>query len=285
MNNDAAVRFHSERAAQRGVLRWIRTVRNADAAACNLPALYQLVINLHCRIRRQCKTKACRLPRLRNDGGVDANDLSGHIHERAAAVTRIDRCVGLQEALEIISRTADFVSTFGADNPVCDGVIEVERTADRQHPIADLHRIGIPHLRHRQVTAGFDLDDRQIRVGVAADELPLIFGFVFEANHDLRGLIHDVMVRHDISRFVDNEARAEISHFLIAIRQIRSAEKVEEVEWVEFSRIRIRIRIPIIAVVGRIVSITTVRAIAYGTFRRGLGIDIDHSRCEIRRDL
>src|SRR5262249_18132279 len=125
LNYDAAVRFQSERAAQRGVLRWIRTVRNADTAACDFPALYELVINLHCRIRRQCKAKACRLPRFRNDGGVDANDLSGHIHERAAAVSRIDRCVGLQEALEIIPRAADLVSTFGADNPVCDGVIEV----------------------------------------------------------------------------------------------------------------------------------------------------------------
>src|SRR5207249_94074 len=66
----------------------------------------------------------------------------------------------LEKALEIIPCSADLGSALRADDTVGDGVIEAEGASNRQHPIADLHGIGVPHLYDRQITSGFDLNDR-----------------------------------------------------------------------------------------------------------------------------
>src|SRR5207249_94076 len=54
-----------------------------------------------------------------------------------AAIAGVNRCIGLQKALEIIPCSADLGSALRADDTVGDGVIEAEGASNRQHPIAD----------------------------------------------------------------------------------------------------------------------------------------------------
>jgi len=196
----------------------------------------------------------------------------------------VNGCVGLQEALEVVPGAADLGTAFSADDAVRDGVIEAERASNSQHPVSDLDRIGVAQLQDGQVPAGFDFNDRQIGIGVAADELRLKLGFIFEANHDLRGLVHDVVVRQDEAGLIDNKAGAEIPHSLATIGCIRTAEKVEEIEWIKIPWVPVAIVgiVGIIGIVGIVVAIATANG---RVLRRGFGIDVDDGRRDIRRDL
>src|SRR5439155_10018325 len=92
-----------------------------------------------------------------------------------------------------------------------------------------------------------------------------------------------MVVRHDKAGLIDNKAGAEVPHSLAAIGQILTAEKVKEIEWIKLPGIPIAV-IRVVGVVG-IVRIVVAIATANGIFRRGLGIDIDHGRPDIRRYL
>ena len=111
--------------------------------------------------------------------------------------------------------------------------------------------------------------------------------FIFETDHDLRGLIHDVVVRQDEAGLIDNKAGAEIPHSLATVGRIRTAEKVEEIEWIKLPWVPIAI-VRIVGTVGTVGIVGTVVAIATangGVLRRGFGIDVDDGRRDIRRDL
>ena len=70
------------------------------------------------------------------DGGVDADDLAVRVDQRAAAVAGVDGGVGLDEVLVV--GDADVGAALGADDAGGDGLVEAERIADGEHPLADL---------------------------------------------------------------------------------------------------------------------------------------------------
>ena len=47
-------------------------------------------------------------------GGVHADDLAGHIDERAAGVAGVDGCVGLDELLELLGEAGGVAVVDGA---------------------------------------------------------------------------------------------------------------------------------------------------------------------------
>ena len=57
----------------------------------------QLVVDLHDRVGRESESHAGVGVRFRKNGGVDADDLSRHIHQRAAGIARIDGGVCLNK--------------------------------------------------------------------------------------------------------------------------------------------------------------------------------------------
>src|SRR5206468_7904242 len=128
LNDDATVGLQTQRAAERGIL--LAVIRNTDAAACHLAALNKLVVNLDGDIGWQSETQTGRLPRLRNNRRVDTDHLSLHVDQGTAAVARIDRRIGLQEALKLLQIAANVFTALGADDPCRHGVIQVERTSD-----------------------------------------------------------------------------------------------------------------------------------------------------------
>src|SRR5207249_10608021 len=284
LDHNAAFRLEPERAAQRCVLSRIGAVLDSYTAARYLPALNKLVVHLDGRVGWKRKSKPGGLPRFGNDGCVDSNNFSGHIDQGTAAVAWVNGCVGLQEALEVVPGAADLGTAFSADDAVRDGVIEAERASNSQHPVSDLDGIGVAQLEDGQVPAGFDFNNRQIGIGVASDELRLKLRFIFETDHDLRGLIHDVVVRQDKAGLIDNKTGAEIPHSLAAVGRIRTAEEVEEIEGIKFPWVPVAIvrSVGSVGSVGIVVAIATANG---GVLRRGFGIDVDDGRCDIRRDL
>ena len=60
---------------------------------------------------------------------------------------------------------------LGGDDADGDGLVEVERVADRHDPLADAELVGIAQRQRRQALLGVDLEQREVRRRIAADEL------------------------------------------------------------------------------------------------------------------
>src|SRR5206468_2768807 len=101
------------------------------------------------------------------DLGVDTDQLTSSVHERAAGIALVDGCVGLEKVLETAAAYGISRAAFGADDPGRDGLANAERIADREADIANAHLIGIAELQHGQV-GGADLQNGEIAGSVGA---------------------------------------------------------------------------------------------------------------------
>ena len=95
-------------------------------------------------VGRDGEADALRAARAREDRGVDADDLAGHVDQRAARVAGIDRGVGLDE--ELIVADADLGAGHRRDDAVGHGLADAERIADREHQVADLQLVGVGEI-------------------------------------------------------------------------------------------------------------------------------------------
>ena len=87
-----------------------------------------------------------------------------------------------------------------------------------------------------------DLDDGQIRLAVATDELRLMLGFVVEPNHNFRGLLDDMMIGHNVAAFIHDKTGTEVSRFIVAILIVRpTAKEIKEIEWIRGIPVPVRI--------------------------------------------
>ncbi|MDT4822309.1 hypothetical protein FQZ97_555060 [compost metagenome] len=87
-------------------------------------------------------------------------------------------------------------------------MIEAERRTDRQHPFADLEVVGLAELDGRQVLA-LDLEQRHIAARIGADQLGLQLAAVGQADDDLVGVGHHVVVGQHVAIRGNDEARAQ----------------------------------------------------------------------------
>ena len=105
--------------------------------------------------------------------------------------------------------------------------LQAERAAECQHPIAHLHAIRIPEPRDWQGAIWLDLDDREIGQLIRADHFRgVVPRVLIQRNFDLRGLIDDVVVRHDVALSINDHARTQATFRAISL--IRSIKKVIE---------------------------------------------------------
>ena len=179
-----------------------RRDRDADHAARDLAGA-QLRHQFAHEIDRHGETDAHvgRLGAVAEDGGVDADDLAAHVEQRSAGVARVDGRVGLEHVDAALRRDRKRPAQR-ADDADGDGVVEVERVADRHHEVARLHLIGVAELdllqRRRRLLQ--QLDEGAVGQRVAADDLgfELDVALVAEEGHfDLVGVLDDVVVGQD----------------------------------------------------------------------------------------
>ena len=129
------------------------------------------------------------------------------IDQRTARIARVHRGIGLDESLdaEIVGNHAQ-VTRLGAHDAGRDGRLQVERRTDRQHPFAQTQRIGRSESQRRQ-PLGLDLQQREVRRRILADEFGVERTPVVELHLEFRSPVHDVVVRHDIAVLRNNHAR------------------------------------------------------------------------------
>ena len=88
-----------------------------------------------------------------------------------------------------------------------DGVIEPERVADRDRPLADLELVRVAEAR-RLYGMPLDLHDREVGLRVGADELGGDGLAVGERDLELIRVVDDVVVGEDVALAVEHHARA-----------------------------------------------------------------------------
>jgi hypothetical protein len=104
-----------------------------------------------------------------------------------ARVADVDRHVGLDERHQIgVLHDA----ALARNDARGDRVLEAERRADGDHPLADLELGRVAELDAGSGTGRFDLDQRDVGALVAADDLRLELALVGELDGNLIGAFH-----------------------------------------------------------------------------------------------
>src|SRR5262249_42786141 len=138
--------------------------------ADDLSFFFQRFINRFGHVSRDGEADALKSPAFGSDGGVDANDLSLQIDKRAAAIARVDRCVGLDEILVAGGPEDSGLAVERANDAVGHRADVAEGAAKGEDPVTLLQARSVAP-RGRFEAARLDLDDSKISRGVGADEL------------------------------------------------------------------------------------------------------------------
>ncbi len=134
--------------------------------------------------------------------------LPGQIDERSAAVARIDGGVGLQEILVHVHVQPG--APLGADDAVRDRTGQSEGRADRQHAIADLHRVGVAEFQRLKAgVLDIEHNDGDIGAAIAADVLRRELAAVQQIDHGSLRPFDDVIIGDDDAGRIGDEAGAE----------------------------------------------------------------------------
>src|ERR1022692_3914618 len=201
----------------------------ADGAADDFAVLDDVVVDLRRHVDGQGEADALVSAVARGDGGIDADELAADVQQRAAAIAGVDGGVGLQEMRKRHGRV--HIALLGADDARRDGGLIAERRTDGNGPIAHLHGVGIAHLGHGQVLLVFHADHRQVRGGVHAHHLGIIFHrIVVELHADAIRLVHHVVVGQNVAGAIHHHARTGgLTAALLHLGTAVAEEAVEQI--------------------------------------------------------
>ena len=140
---------------------------------------------------------------LRSEGHLrraDPDKAAGEIDQRAAAVPRINRGVGLEQVLVIVVVDRD-VALHAAENAAADRAAVAERVADHDDGLAKEIRRDVVQIDEGERLVAVDLDEGEVLLRVARDVARLETLIVVRDDLDFQigGALHDVLVRHDVA--------------------------------------------------------------------------------------
>src|SRR6185437_12963921 len=115
----------------------------ADPAAPRLAEFAELRDDLGDALRGDREADADRAARRRDDRRVDADHVAVHVEQRPARIAAIDRGIGLNE---IVVGAGIDVAVPRRNDAYRHRTAEAERVANRHHPVADAHLVGIAEI-------------------------------------------------------------------------------------------------------------------------------------------
>src|ERR1043165_1628261 len=126
--------------------------------------------------------------------------------ERAARIAWIQSRVRLNHIVHQTPRLRPQAAPQRAHHARRHGALETVRVADGDDELADAHALRAAELRGQQVRR-VDANDRQVRVGIIADQLRLTTLPVRETHIESRCAVYDVAVRQDETVGREDEPR------------------------------------------------------------------------------
>ena len=168
---------------------------NLQAAAPHATLAHQRRSDVGSDVDADRETDALRAA---GDRRVDADDAARAVDERAARVAGIQRCIGLDHALDESPRARAQAAAERADDAGGHGRLVAERIADRDDELSDAQRGGAAESRVREAAAG-ESQHRDIRFRVVADQRRRDFAAVGQRRAQLARAVGDVAVRQQIA--------------------------------------------------------------------------------------
>ena len=101
------------------------------------------------------------------------------------------------------------VSSARRNDPGGYGPAEPKGIADRHDPVADLSRAAVAEAHIGQRLVGFDLQDRNIGLGIAANDFRRVLAVILQSDFDLAGVADHVAVGHYVAGRIDDEPGTE----------------------------------------------------------------------------
>ena len=178
---------------------------HAQPAATGFAKLLQLCDDLADHVRRHRKPDPDRPAGGRQDRGVHADHIAIHVEQRPARVALVDRGIGLDE---VIVGALQFAAP-GRNDPGADRKSLPQRVAHRHDPIADPHRITVAKGDKGQRFGAFDLQQRDVGLGVGADQFRIQTLTRKELDRDLIGAFDHMVVGDDIAVGRDHKPRTQ----------------------------------------------------------------------------
>ena len=155
--------------------------------------------------------------RAHDDRGVDADHVAMRGDQRPARIAGIERGVGLDHVLDQAAGLRTQRAAERGDHARGDGRFKPERIADRDHELAAPQRLGVAERRGRQVAHGIGAQQREIGVGILAQQPRLhhaAFGIgqpQFARALDHMAVGQDETVRRDDDAGADAAGRAAVA--------------------------------------------------------------------------
>jgi hypothetical protein len=135
--------------------------------------------------------------RIMAANGIHADNLAVHVEQRAAGIAMIDCRIGLQIVVE---RAFHNVPVNPADNTGGHGIVEAERTADREHRVTDVHLVAVAKLDVRQrVSSGVNAQQRDVCLARHAGNLSCVTNAVGSYDKYRARAFHHISVGADVS--------------------------------------------------------------------------------------
>ena len=100
------------------------------------------------------------------------------------------------------------------------GPAEPKGIADRHDPVADLSCAAVAERHIGQRLVGFDLQQRDIGLGIAPNNFRRVFTVILQRDFDLAGVADDVAVRHHVARGINDESGTERDPVSLAARYL-----------------------------------------------------------------
>ena len=180
---------------------------HAEPSASHLPVLYEIVHDLFRHIHRDGEADSLREG---YNGRIDSDHLAVQIDEGPAAVSGVDRRIGLEESVKIHVFRMD-APVFRRNDPDGHGMLQSVRIAYRDDPLPDLGFVRVAHFEDRQV-GSFDFDDGEVKRGIASQNFRLEIPSVGHCHRNLVGALNHVVVGQDFAVRRNDEPRTAPLH-------------------------------------------------------------------------
>src|SRR4029453_12636081 len=96
-------------------------------------------------------------------------------------------------------------AAFATNHTVGEGVIELERRANRERKLTYAHRVAIAHLHNRQIFC-VDLNDGDIGLFIGAHDPGWKIAAISQSHFDFISAFNDVKVGEDVTIWPNDEA-------------------------------------------------------------------------------
>jgi len=163
-------------------------------------------------VHRDSKAYALIAATPGKDRGIDSDELTLCIDERAAGIARIDGRVGLDEVFVVLD--TEVRPAGGADDSHGHGLADAKGITNRKSEITDLNFGRIAKGDGGQVVR-INLQNGNVRLGIAANDLGGEFALVAQRNFNVRGAIDNVIVGQNVSIGGDDYAGPQSLFFFL----------------------------------------------------------------------